>query len=115
MMRRRRIYDVVETIWQSTVWEGGTAQNSSQKFLSRGVESTVQSHTMQFLTLLNAGGGRNPPPLSNVCGSPKNAQRKSCQFFVTFPKYVNGVLETTFCSQTTFGQAGRGQKWSKLA
>ena len=49
MMRRRRIYDVVETIWQSTVWEGGTAQNSSQKFLSRGVESTVQSHTMQFL------------------------------------------------------------------
>ena len=51
MMRRRRIYDVVETIWQSTVWEGGTAQNSSQKFLSRGVESTVQSHTMQFLSI----------------------------------------------------------------
>ena len=35
--------------------------------------------------------------------------------FVTFPKYVNGVLETTFYSQVTFGQAGREQKWSKLA
>ena len=33
------------------MWEGGTAQNSSQKFLSRGVESTVQSHTMQFLSI----------------------------------------------------------------
>ena len=70
--------------------------------------------TFRLLTLFNAGG-RNPPPLSNICGSPKNAQRKSCQFFVTFPKYVNGVLETTFCNHTTFGQAGRGQKWSKLA
>ena len=60
-------------------------------------------------------GGRNPPPLSYKCGSPKNAQRKSCQFFVTFPKYVNGVLETTFCSQITFGLTGRWQKWSKLA
>ena len=28
---------------------------------------------------------------------------------------MNGVLETTFCSQITFGLAGRGQKWSKLA
>ena len=53
--------------------------------------------------------------LSYKCGSPKNAQRKSCQFFVTFPKYVNGVLETTFCSQITFGLTGRWQKWSKLA
>ena len=48
-------------------------------------------------------------------GSPKNAPKKGCQFFVTFPKYVNGVLETTFCTQITFGQAGTGQKWSKLA
>ena len=58
---------------------------------------------------------RNPPPLSYKSGSPKNAQRKSCQIFVTFPKYVNGVLETTFCSQITFGLTGRWQKWSKLA
>ena len=36
-------------------------------------------------------------------------------FFVTFPEYVNGVLETSFCSQITFGQAGREQKFSKLA
>ena len=36
-------------------------------------------------------------------------------FFFTFPKYVNGVLETNFCSHITFGLAGRGQKWSKLA
>ena len=64
---------------------------------------------------IECGGGRNPPPLSYKCGSPKNAQRKSCQFFVTFPKYVNGVLETTFCSQITFGLTGRWQKWSKLA
>ena len=69
----------------------------------------------QFLTLLNAGGGLEEPPLSYKCGSSKNAQRKSCQFFVTFPKYMSGVLETTFCNQTTFGQAGRGQKWSKSA
>ena len=53
--------------------------------------------------------------LSYKCASPKNVQRKSCQFFVTFPKYVNGVLETTFCSQITFGLTGRWQKWSKLA
>ena len=66
------------------------------------------------LTLLDAGGAESAP-LSYKCGSPKNAQRKSCQFLVTFPKYVNGVLETTFCSQITFGLAGRGQKWSKLA
>ena len=33
----------------------------------------------------------------------------------SIPKYVNGVLETTFCSQITFGLAGRWQKWSKLA
>ena len=64
---------------------------------------------------MNAGGGAESAHPSNICGSPKNAQRKSCQFFVTFPKYVNGVLETTFCSQITFGLAGRWQKWSKLA
>ena len=29
----------------------------------------------------------------------------------SIPKYVNGVLETTFCSQITFGVVGRGQKW----
>ena len=68
-----------------------------------------------WLTLLNAGGGLEEPPLSYKCGSSKNAQRKSCWFFFTFPKYVNGVLETTFCSQITFGLTGRWQKWSKLA
>ena len=51
--------------------------------------------TFPFLTPLEAGGG---PPHHINCGSPKNAQRKSCHFFVTFPKYKNGVLETTFCS-----------------
>ena len=35
--------------------------------------------------------------------------------FFTFPKYVNGVLETTFCTHITFGLVGRGRKWSKLA
>ena len=79
--------------------------------------------TNQFffiLLLLNecvCGGkwGAESAPLSNICGSPKNAQRTSCQFFVTFHEYVNGVLETSFCSQITLGLAGRGQKWSKLA
>ena len=33
----------------------------------------------------------------------------------SIPKYVNEVLETTFCGQITFGLARRGQKWSKLA
>ena len=63
----------------------------------------------QFLTLSDARGG------GNNWGSPKNAQRKICQFCVTFPRYVNGVLETTFCSKVTFGQARKGQKLSKLA
>ena len=34
--------------------------------------------------------------------------------FFTFPKYVNGVLETTFCIHITFGLAGdgkSGQNW----
>jgi hypothetical protein len=73
---------------------------------------------MQQLFKLNpiqCGGGRNPPPLSYFCDSPKKINGKSCQFFLTFPKYVNGVLETTFCSQITFGLARRRQKWSKLA
>ena len=46
---------------------------------------------------------------------PEKCSKKRLPIFVTFPKYVNGVLETTFCSKVTFGQAGRGQKWSKLA
>ena len=29
----------------------------------------------------------------------------------SIPKYVNGVLETTFCSQITFGLVGWGQVW----
>ena len=70
--------------------------------------------TNQFffiLLLLNecvCGGkwGAESAPLSNICGSPKNAQRTSCQFFVTFHEYVNGVLETSFCSQITLGQNG---------
>ena len=66
------------------------------------------------LPLLEAGGGRNPPPLSYFCDSPKKINGKSCQIFFTFPKYVNGVVETTFCSHMTFGLSGRWQKWSKL-
>ena len=42
---------------------------------------------------------------------PKNAERKDCPIFVTFPRYVNGVLETTFYSQVTFGHTRRGQNW----
>ena len=34
--------------------------------------------------------------------------------FFTFPKYENGRLGTTFCSQITFSVVGRGLKWSKL-
>ena len=54
------------------------------------------------------------PPLSYFCDSPKKINGKSCQFFLTFPKYVNGRLGTTFCSQITFRVVGRGLKWSKL-
>ena len=66
------------------------------------------------LTLSDAGGGRKMPPLSYFCDSPKKINGKSCQFFLTFPKYVNGRLGTTFCSQITFRVVGRGLKWSKL-
>ena len=78
--------------------------------------SACVCYLVQSMCMLNpiGCGGGNPPPLSYKCSSPKKAQRKSCQFFVTFPKYVNGLLETTFCSQITFGLTGRWQKWSKL-
>ena len=66
------------------------------------------------LTLSDAGGGRKMPPLSYFCDSKKKINGKSCQFFLTFPKYVNGRLGTTFCSQITFRVVGRGLKWSKL-
>ena len=58
--------------------------------------------------------GLQEPPLSYKCNSPKKINGKSCQFFLTFPKYVNGRLGTTFCSQITFRVVGRGLKWSKL-
>ena len=34
--------------------------------------------------------------------------------FLTFPKFVNGRLRTTFCSQIMFSMVGRELKWSKL-
>ena len=67
-----------------------------------------------FLNPIWCGGGRKMPPLSYFCDSPKKINGKSCQFFFTFPKYVNGRLGTTFCSQITFSVVGRGLKWSKL-
>ena len=68
----------------------------------------------RFLNPIWCGGGRKMPPLSYFCDSPKKINGKSCQFFLTFPKYVNGRLGTTFCSQITFRVVGRGLKWSKL-
>ena len=59
-------------------------------------------------------GGRQTPPLSYFCDSPKKSNGKSCQFFLTFPKYVNGRLGTTFFSQIMFNVVWRGLKWSKL-
>ena len=60
------------------------------------------------------GGGKRPP--SHTFAIPrKKLMGKVANFFFTFPKYVKGVLETNFCSHITFGLAGRGQKWSKLA
>ena len=59
------------------------------------------------------GGGKNPP-LSYFCDSPKKIDGKSCQFFLTFPKYENGRLGATFFSQITFSVVGRGPKWSNL-
>ena len=58
-------------------------------------------------------GGVKCPPLSYFRHSPKKINGKSCQFFLTFPKFVNGRLGTTFCSQITFRVVGRGLKWSK--
>ena len=52
-----------------------------------------------------------------ICDSPKKLIGKVANFILLFlnSKYVNGVLETTFCIHITFGLAGRWQKWSKLA
>merc|ERR1719341_922136 len=52
------------------------------------------------------------PPFSYFCDSPKKMNGKSCQFFLTFYKYVNERLGTTFCSQITFSVVRRGLKWS---
>ena len=62
-----------------------------QDFLLISFFGNISSDFQIFLTLLDAGGGRNPPPLSYFCDSPKKINGKSCQFFFTFPKYVNGV------------------------
>ena len=37
---------------------------------------------------------------------PRKTLKERVADFFTFPKYVNGVLETTFCSQISFGLAG---------
>ena len=62
---------------------------------------------------MRGGGGKRPP--SHTFAIPrKKINGKSCQFFFTFPKYVNGRLGTTFYSQITFSVVVRGLKWSKL-
>ena len=69
-------------------------------------------------TYLGRGGGggapKSPPYYINVVPQ-KMLKEKVADFFFTFPKNVNGVLETTFCSQISVGLAGRGLKWSKVA
>ena len=57
-------------------------------------------------------GGWNPPP-SRIYVVPRKMLKEKVANFLWLHKY--GVLETTFCNQVTFGPAGRGQMWSKLA
>ncbi len=64
------------------------------------------------LALSGAGGGGAPSSHTFVIPR-KKLMGKVANFF-TFPKYVNGRLGTTFCSQITFSMVGRELKWSKL-
>ena len=52
-----------------------------------GMDYNVSSKVgnKRALNLTDAGGG-SLPPLLKICGSPKNAERKSCQFVVTLHK-----------------------------
>ena len=51
--------------------------------------------------------------LSRIYVVPRKMLKEKLANFLWLHKY--GVLETTFCNQVTFGPAGRGQMWSKLA
>ena len=82
-----------------TVWiRNDTAQILIYEFHPEG-ESWEESERicdaegghLASINPIGCGGGRNPPPLSYFCDSPKKINGKSCQFFFTFPRYVNGV------------------------
>ena len=58
---------------------------------------------------------KNPPVIHILVVSPNKLMGKVANVF-TFPKYVYGRIQPTFCSQLTFiGVVPRGKKWSKLA
>ena len=59
----------------------------------------MNSFLLRLITLLDAGGGGwgvGIRPLYHINVVPQKNAKKICQFFVTFSKYANGVLETTF-------------------
>ena len=68
-----------------------------------------------FIACCGCDTSSQPLPLSYLCDSPKEINGKNCQFFLTFLKYLNGRLVTSFCSQITFSVASRRPKWSYLS
>ena len=98
MIHREHLFDDLQFLCISLI--RCRTHRKSSTFIS---EIGLKLHCI-VLNPIECGGLQNPP-----------LSKKKFLIFSTFPRYVNGVLETTFCSQITFGLAGRGQKWSKLA
>ena len=63
---------------------------------------------------IGCGGGGIRPPYHTFVIPRKKLMGKVANFFFTFPKYENGRLGTTFCSQITSNVVRRGPKWSNL-
>ena len=74
----------------------------------------TQDNFSDNLTLLDAGGGSRSPPYHQNVALRKMLKESVADFFFTFPKYVNGVLETTFCSKKNIWSGQEGTKVVKI-
>ena len=52
------------------------------------------------------GRGSEEPPPRHINVVPRKMLKEKLLIFFTFPRYGNGVLETTFCIKIKFGLAG---------
>ena len=72
-------------------------ESESDKLITfRDISSDPKQKESESGLTLSGAGGEKHPPLSYFCDSPKKIDGKSCQVFLTFPKYENGRLVATF-------------------